>query len=174
MPATPVAETPAPQSEQKAEETPSQKEEEDEEKKKTEKEDETEGEKEPEKPAITIESEKPTDKLEVAAASSETELPPTSPLSSPAVHVEETTDLLGEIMENKESFDMPWDVAAGNRLSMQVSVSSDQTDDDEEFSLVCFTDYFPHFSSILLIFFLRIFFSRLRQIYICSDTNNGD
>ncbi|XP_066913614.1 F-actin-uncapping protein LRRC16A-like isoform X2 [Clytia hemisphaerica] len=131
-PVTPVTtETPAPKSEETNEEETPQKEEE-EEKKESEKAAETTGEKEPEKPA---DLEKQTDSLEVTITSSEAELPPTSPLASPAVHVEKTTDLLGEIMGNKESFDMPWDVAAGNRLSMQISVSSDKTDDDEDFSL---------------------------------------
>ena len=70
----------------------------------------------------------------------------TPPPLSPAVVIEETTDLLGEIMKSteKENLDMPWDMAAGNRLSKQFSVANEVgsvssapgDDDDEEFSLV--------------------------------------
>jgi len=61
-----------------------------------------------------------------------------SPLTP--IIVESTTDLLGEIMRNSSSsdgsFDLPWDVAAGNRLSMQISLNEPVIDEDEEFSLV--------------------------------------
>ena len=87
----------------------------------------------------------------------------TPPPLSPAVVIEETTDLLGEILKTteKENLDMPWDMAAGNRLSKQFSVheggsvsSAPGEDDDEEFSLVCLT--FFCFVEIVILFYLVI------------------
>ena len=66
-----------------------------------------------------------------------------SPPHSPAVVIEETTDLLKEIMMSghQENLDMPWDMVADNRLSKQFSVQeicvgAGGNDEDEEFSLV--------------------------------------
>ena len=82
-----------------------------------------------------------------------------SPPLSPAVNVEKTTDLLGEIMsDHKNEFDLPWDMATGNRLSMQISVQESPSsldvsidDEDEDFSLVLKIDqsFFVLFYSII-------------------------
>lgn len=62
---------------------------------------------------------------------SQPEVPPVSPI----VRVEETTDLLGEIVAD-DSFEMSWDISPTKRISMMLSDAD--ASDDEEFSLVSY------------------------------------
>lgn len=59
---------------------------------------------------------------------------PETPPVSPAIRVEGTTDLLGEIIGD-DSFDMSWDITPNKRISMMLSDAD--ASDDEESSLVC-------------------------------------